>query len=53
MLAAEAIEANLPQVEALILTMRGFIANGMDWLDLAELIKEEGGWITERRGRGG
>ena len=38
---ARAIESNLDQVEALLRTLRGFLASGMDWLDLSELIKDE------------
>ena len=36
-----AIEHNLDQVESLLSTIRGFVASGMDWIDLGELIKEE------------
>ncbi|KAI9193299.1 uncharacterized protein BJ171DRAFT_272433 [Polychytrium aggregatum] len=38
---ALAVELNLEKVDALVNTLRGFLASGMDWVDLAELIKEE------------
>ncbi|KAJ3012347.1 hypothetical protein HKX48_006333 [Thoreauomyces humboldtii] len=38
---AQAIEANLPLVESIINTFRSFIASGMDWTDLEELVKDE------------
>ncbi|KAI8590892.1 hypothetical protein BDZ88DRAFT_394202 [Geranomyces variabilis] len=38
---AQAIEANLLLVDSIINTFRSFIASGMDWTDLEELVKEE------------
>ncbi|KAI8818482.1 uncharacterized protein EV422DRAFT_168502 [Fimicolochytrium jonesii] len=38
---AQTIEANLALIESLINTVRSFIASGMDWGDLEELVKEE------------
>ncbi|RKO85570.1 hypothetical protein BDK51DRAFT_22403, partial [Blyttiomyces helicus] len=38
---AEAIEANLQLVDSVIQTLRSFIASGMDWTDLGELVKDE------------
>ncbi|TPX67686.1 hypothetical protein SpCBS45565_g03554 [Spizellomyces sp. 'palustris'] len=38
---ARTIEANLPIVESLINTFRSFIASGMDWKDLEELVNDE------------
>lgn len=38
---ARAIEANLSIIESLINTFRSFIASGMDWTDLEEMVKEE------------
>ncbi|KAJ3042636.1 hypothetical protein HDV00_006915 [Rhizophlyctis rosea] len=38
---AQAIEASLQGVDAVINTVRGFIASGMDWVDLSELINDE------------
>ncbi|KAJ3054664.1 hypothetical protein HK097_001144, partial [Rhizophlyctis rosea] len=38
---AQAIEANLQGVDAVINTVRGFIASGMDWVDLGDLINDE------------
>lgn len=38
---AELIEYNLEDVDAAILAVRVALANGMDWVDLARMIKEE------------
>lgn len=38
---AELIEYNLEDVDAAILAVRAALANGMDWVDLARMIKEE------------
>ncbi|KAJ3163711.1 hypothetical protein HDU86_000305 [Geranomyces michiganensis] len=38
---AQAIEANLQLVDSIINTFRSFIASGMDWTDLEELVKDE------------
>ncbi|KAJ3176325.1 hypothetical protein HDU87_005367 [Geranomyces variabilis] len=38
---AQAIEANLLLVDSIINTVRSFIASGMDWTDLEDLVKEE------------
>ncbi|KAI8921026.1 hypothetical protein DFJ77DRAFT_448289 [Powellomyces hirtus] len=38
---AQAIEVNLSLVESIINTFRSFIASGMDWTDLEDLVKEE------------
>ncbi|ONK78774.1 uncharacterized protein A4U43_C02F22270 [Asparagus officinalis] len=38
---AELIEYNLDDVDAAILAVRVALANGMDWVDLARMIKEE------------
>ncbi|KAI9098744.1 hypothetical protein DFS34DRAFT_649448 [Phlyctochytrium arcticum] len=38
---AQAIEANLALIDSLINTFRSFIASGMDWKDLEELVAEE------------
>lgn len=38
---ARAIELHLDEIESLLRTIRGFVASGMDWIDLAELIKDE------------
>ncbi|KAJ3271438.1 vacuolar membrane-associated protein iml1 [Terramyces sp. JEL0728] len=42
-LKAAAIEMNLDAVESAIQTICSFVASGMDWIDLQELIKEEKG----------
>jgi predicted ribosome quality control (RQC) complex YloA/Tae2 family protein len=38
---ANTIEANLNLVDAVLVTVRGFVASGMDWVDLWDLIQEE------------
>ncbi|KAK9136631.1 hypothetical protein Sjap_007225 [Stephania japonica] len=38
---AELIEYNLEDVDAAILAVRVALANGMDWVDLARMVKEE------------
>ncbi|KAJ3011770.1 UNVERIFIED_CONTAM: hypothetical protein HDU68_001531, partial [Siphonaria sp. JEL0065] len=38
---AACIEANLETVDAVIMTVRQFMASGMDWIELWELVKEE------------
>ncbi|XP_042517780.1 nuclear export mediator factor NEMF [Macadamia integrifolia] len=38
---AELIEYNLDDVDAAILAVRVALANGMDWVDLAQMVKEE------------
>ncbi|KAJ6798590.1 nuclear export mediator factor NEMF [Iris pallida] len=38
---AELIEYNLKDVDAAILAVRVALANGMDWVDLARMVKEE------------
>ncbi|KAJ3224729.1 hypothetical protein HK099_007978 [Clydaea vesicula] len=40
-LQAQAILDNLENVDSLILTIKGLLSQGMDWVDLSELIKEE------------
>ncbi|KAI8930079.1 hypothetical protein BC831DRAFT_508731 [Entophlyctis helioformis] len=38
---ASAIEYNLDAVESVLQTVRSFLASGMDWIDLEELVREE------------
>jgi hypothetical protein len=38
---AELIEYNLEEVDAAILAVRSALANGMDWADLGQMVKEE------------
>ncbi|KAJ3211846.1 hypothetical protein HDU67_004227 [Dinochytrium kinnereticum] len=38
---ADAIESNLYLVDTILMTVRSFVASGMDWKDLWDLIKEE------------
>lgn len=38
---AQLIEYNLEDVDAAILAVRVALANGMDWVDLARMVKEE------------
>lgn len=38
---ASAIEGNLGAVDGVISTLRSFIASGMDWIELEELVKDE------------
>ncbi|KAI8814303.1 hypothetical protein BJ742DRAFT_672012 [Cladochytrium replicatum] len=38
---AQAIEANLQLVDAVILATRSYLATGMDWIDFAQMLKDE------------
>ncbi|KAL3894747.1 MAG: hypothetical protein SGCHY_005096 [Lobulomycetales sp.] len=38
---ARSIQANLEDVDLLILTIRGFLARGMDWRDLSEMVRSQ------------